>query len=96
MNKKGIVNAKWFFYTCEKRNGIQSAMDSVTVYQQIVSSMFEDGLINTGRLVVLYRFTKQYCEQVPDKAQEIWNIYNRLIQWNNEKMNQSTNRNFDE
>ena len=55
-------------------------MDSVRVYQQIVSSMFEDGLINTGRLVVLYRFTKRYCEQVPDKAQEIWSIYNRLSQ----------------
>ena len=71
-------------------------MDSVRVYQQIVSSMFEDGLMNPGRLVVLYRFTQSYCEQIPDKAQEIWNVYNRLIQWNNEKMDQSTNRNFDE
>ena len=38
-------------------------MDCVTVYHRIVSTMFEDGIVNADRLYVLYVFTQTYCAE---------------------------------
>ena len=55
-------------------------MDCVTVYQRIVSTMFDDGMMNAGRRYVLYVFTQTYCAQYPDRACDIWTAYNRMIE----------------
>jgi len=55
-------------------------MDCVTVYHRIVSTMFEDGIVNAGRLYVLYVFTQIYCAQYPDRACDIWTAYNRVVE----------------
>ena len=55
-------------------------MDCVTVYHRIVSTMFEDGIVNAGRLYVLYVFTQTYCTQYPDRACDIWTAYNRVVE----------------
>jgi hypothetical protein len=43
-------------------------MDCVTVYHRIVSTIFEDGIVNAGRL---YVFTQTYCAHYPDRACDI-------------------------
>ena len=42
--------------------------------------MFEDGIVNAGRLYVLYVFTQTYCAQYPDRACDIWTAYNRVVE----------------
>ena len=55
-------------------------MDCVTVYHRIVSTMFEDGIVNAGRLYVLYVFTQIYYAQYPDRACDIWTAYNWVLE----------------
>ena len=55
-------------------------MDCVTVYHRIVSTMFEDAMVNAGRLDALYVFTQTYCAQYPDRACDIWTAYNRVVE----------------
>ena len=55
-------------------------MDCVTVYHRIESTMFEDGIVNAGRLYVLYVFTQTYCAQYTDRACDIWTAYNRVVE----------------
>ena len=54
-------------------------MDSVRVYERIVSTMFEDGVMNPGRLYVLHVFTQAYCAEFQDRASDIWRIYDRVV-----------------
>jgi hypothetical protein len=42
--------------------------------------MFEDGIVNAGRLYVLYIFTQSYCAQYSDRACDIWTAYNRVVE----------------
>jgi len=55
-------------------------MDCVTVYHRIVSTMFEDDIVNVGRLYALYVFTQTYCAQYPHRACDIWTAYNRVVE----------------
>ena len=55
-------------------------MDCVTVYHRFVTTMFEDGIVNAGRLYVVYVFTQSYCTQYPDRAWDIWTAYNRVVE----------------
>ncbi len=59
---------------------VQFEMDCVTVYHIIVSTMFEDGIVNAGRRYVLYVFTQTYCAQYPDRARDIWTAYDRVLE----------------
>ena len=56
-------------------------MDSVTlrIYQRVVSSMFNDGVVNLGRILTLFVFTRQVCEQFPDQARVIWETYHEAV-----------------
>ena len=40
----------------------------------------EDGIVNAGRLYVLYVFTQTYCARYPDRACDIWTVYNRVVE----------------
>jgi len=55
-------------------------MDCLTVYHRIVSTIFEDGIVNADRLYVCYVFTQSYCAQYPDRACDIWTAYNRVVE----------------
>ena len=55
-------------------------MDCITVYHIIVSTMFQDGIVNAGRLYVVYVFTQTYCAQYPDRVCEFWTAYNRVVE----------------
>jgi hypothetical protein len=55
-------------------------MDFVTVYHRIVSTMLEDGIVNAGRLYVLYVFTQTHCAEYKDRACDIWTAYNRVVE----------------
>jgi hypothetical protein len=46
----------------------------------IVSTMFQDGIVNAGRLYVVYVFTQIYCAQYPDRVCEFWTAYNRVVE----------------
>ena len=74
-------------------------MDCVTVYHRIVSTMFEDGIVNAGRLDLLYVFTHTYCAQYPDQACDNWTAYIRVVEGircfivpNNQQLGNLTNQ----
>ena len=41
------------------------SMDIVEQYTRIITCMFEDGIVNRGRIVVLEIFTDNLCESAP-------------------------------
>ena len=53
--------------------------DPVRIYQRVVDSLFSDGIINMGRVLVLFAFTKQLCRQCPEETPFIWSIYHRAL-----------------
>lgn len=57
-------------------------MDDITlqIYERVVSTLFNDGIINPGRLLTLYLFTRKLCRQNPAYAQRIWSIYTQTLQ----------------
>jgi hypothetical protein len=59
---------------------IHFEMDCVTVYHRIVSTMFEDGIVDADRLYVLYVFTQTYCAEYKDRDCDIWTAYNRVVE----------------
>ena len=40
-------------------------------YRRLVTSIFEDGIINKGRWIILDLFTKDLCERRPEHKQTI-------------------------
>jgi len=45
---------------------------SPELYQKIVTTMFDDGIVNQGRLRVLEEYTMDVCERYPRIAPHIW------------------------
>ncbi len=41
----------------------------------MVQALFEDGIVNQGRFLVLEEFTKDLCERYPHMATEIWSHF---------------------
>jgi hypothetical protein len=41
--------------------------------------MFNDGVINMGRVLVLFAFTSQMGQQYPTDAWEFWDIYHAVL-----------------
>ena len=62
------------------RRRVHFEMDCVPVYHRIISTMFEDGIVNAGRLYVLYVFTQTYSAQYPDRTCDIWTAYNLVVE----------------
>ena len=56
-------------------------MDEITlqIYERIVSTLFNDGIINPGRLLTLYLFTRKLCRQNPVYAQRMWLRYTQTL-----------------
>jgi hypothetical protein len=66
----------------EKRANIyHSDMDNdrVQTYRRIVSTMFNDGIINMGRVLVLFAFTSQMRQQYPTDAWKVWSICHAVL-----------------
>jgi hypothetical protein len=42
--------------------------------------MLEDGIVNAGRLYVLYVFTQTYCAEYKDRVCDIWIAYYRVVE----------------
>ena len=66
----------------EKRaNRYHSDMDNdrVQTYGRIVSTMFDDGVINMGRVLVLFAFTSQMGQQYPTDAWKFWDICHAVL-----------------
>jgi hypothetical protein len=66
----------------EKRaNRYHSDMDNdrVQTYRRIASTMFNDGVINIGRVLVLFAFTSQMGQQYPSDAWKFWDIYHAIL-----------------
>jgi hypothetical protein len=76
VSKKGGLTINIDIY----RRRVHFEMDCVPLYHRIVPTMFEDGIVNAGRLHVLYVFTQTYCAQYPDRACVIWTAYNRVVE----------------
>ena len=80
----------------EKRaNRYHSDMDNdrVQTYRRIVSTMFNDGVINMGRVLVLFAFTSQMGQQYGWK---FWDIYHAFLKGQNTNTSidrSSTNQN---
>ena len=57
-------------------------MDDITlqIYERVVSTLFNDGIINPGRLLTLYLFTKKLCRRHPTYAQRMWLIYLKTLE----------------
>jgi hypothetical protein len=43
-------------------------------------TMFQDGIVNAGRLYVVYVFTQTYCAQYRNRVCDTWTAYNRVIE----------------
>ena len=65
----------------EKKQTYHSDMenDRVQTYRRIASTMSNDGIINMGRVLVLFAFTSQMGEQYPMDAWRLWNIYHTVL-----------------
>ena len=44
-----------------------------------MSTMFNDGVINMGRVLVLFAFTSQMGQQYPTDAWKFWDIYHAVL-----------------
>ena len=53
--------------------------DRVQTYKRIVSTMCNDGVINMGRVLVLFAFTSQMGQQYPMDALKFWDIYHTVL-----------------
>jgi hypothetical protein len=64
-----------------KANRYHSDMenDRVQTYRRIASAMFNDGVINMGRVLVLFAFTNQMGQQYPMDAWRLWDIYHTVL-----------------
>ena len=67
--------------TEKKSNRYHSDMenDRVQMYRRIASTMFNDGVINMGRVLVLSAFTSQMGQQYPADAWKFWDIYHTVL-----------------
>ena len=54
-------------------------IDRVQTYRRIASTMFNDGVINMGRVLVLFAFTSQMGQQYPTDAWKFWDIYHAVL-----------------
>jgi hypothetical protein len=45
----------------------------------VASTMFNDGVINMGRVLVLFAFTSQMGQQYPTDAWKFWDIYHAVL-----------------
>lgn len=56
-------------------------MDDITlqIYERVDSTLFNDGIINPGRLLTLYLFTKKLCRRHPAYAHGMWLIYLKTL-----------------
>ena len=59
----------------------QFIMDNLPerIYQRVVESLFDDGIINMGRALTLYVYTKQFSQQNPQHTDLIWKIYRQTL-----------------
>jgi hypothetical protein len=48
-------------------------------YRRIASTMFNDGVIKMGRVLVLFAFTSQMGQQYPTDAWTFWDIYHAVL-----------------
>ena len=53
--------------------------DRVQTYRRVASTMFNDGVINMGRVLVLFAFTNQMGQQYPTDAWTFCDIYNTVL-----------------
>ena len=53
--------------------------DRVQTYRRNASTMFNDGVINVGRVLVLFAFTSQRGQQYPTDAWKFWDIYHTVL-----------------
>jgi glutamine cyclotransferase len=67
--------------TEKKANRYHSDMenDRVQTNRRIAPTMFNDGVIRMGRVLVLFAFTSQMGQQYPTDAWKFWDIYNTVL-----------------
>lgn len=53
--------------------------NTVEAYRSIVHSMFNDGIQNEGRLIVLLIFTRAVCSRYPHISGEVMTEYRRFV-----------------
>ena len=51
----------------------------VRIYQRVVESLFDDGIINMGRVLTLFVYTRQFCHQNPQHTDRIWEMYRQAL-----------------
>ena len=56
-------------------------MDETTfqMYDRIVSTLFNDGVVKFGRILTLFVSTRKLCKKYPDYTQRLWCIYHRTV-----------------
>jgi glutamine cyclotransferase len=67
--------------TEKKANRYHSDMenDRVQTNRRIAPTMFNDGVIRMGRVLVLFAFTSQMGQQYPTDAWKFWDIYHTVL-----------------
>ena len=54
-------------------------MMNVEEYERVVSTFFNDGIVNKGRVIVLSCLAKITGERFPNEVPRIWAIYQQAI-----------------
>lgn len=52
----------------------------VTCYVHIVETFFEDGIVNKGRVIVLFCLAKIVSKKYPQQKEIIWNTFAKAIE----------------
>lgn len=56
-------------------------MDETTfqIFERVVSTLFNDGVVNFGRILTPFVFTRGLCRKYPNDAQRLWCVYQTAI-----------------
>lgn len=52
----------------------------VNEYERVLCTFFNDGIVNKGRIIVLFCLAKIMGERFPGEVPRIWDIYQKTIQ----------------
>lgn len=62
----------------ENWNEMVELTNTAEAYKTIVEHMFDDHIVNAGRLLVLEVYTQDVCRRFPDIAEDVENLYSQV------------------
>ena len=75
----------------ENWNVVVEAAYTADAYKAIVENMFDDHIVNAGRLLVLEVYTQDVCKRYPVITEDVENLYSQVHDQLNHQLNHQWN-----